>query len=474
MKTFITDDFLLQNDAARILYHDYAEKMPIFDYHCHLDPYQILENSKFENIADAWLNDDHYKWRLMRANGVEEKYITGNAAPKDKFLKWADTISRCIGNPLYHWSNMELLRYCGVDELLTPDNAEEIWEKASARLNSDDCRVRSLIKKSNVHALGTTDDPIDDLKVHQDLAADPTFETVVLPAYRPDKALHPENPGYIEYIAKLGQVGGKEIRTFDDLKDVLNNRAEYFKARGCLLADHSFSAPDFTCYDPKCAEKALQKALAGEVLTKYELDCYQTELLSYLGTVYHRLDFTMQLHMSVSRNLNTPLFLSKGVDMGGDAIGESMTTASIVALLDRLARENALPRTVLYTLNPSDTARLVTLAGCFQSPETRCKIQVGSAWWFNDHLDGMEHQMSTLANMGILSGFIGMLTDSRSFLSYARHEYFRRVLCNLLGTWIDKGLAPKDYAGIGSIVEDICYNNAVEYIGVRKVVKDFK
>ena len=246
MKTFITDDFLLQNKPARILYHDYAENAPIFDYHCHLDPYQILNNSRFSNIYEAWLCDDHYKWRLMRANGVSEEYVTGNAPAKEKFLKWADTISRCVGNPLYHWSNMELLRYCGVDELLCPETAEDIWEKASARLNSDECSVHSLIKKSNVRALCTTDDPIDDLKVHSDIAEDAGFDTAVFPAFRPDKALHPENPDYVEYMQKLSSVCNLDIRSFDDLEKALTQRAEYFKERGCLTADHSFSAPDFT------------------------------------------------------------------------------------------------------------------------------------------------------------------------------------------------------------------------------------
>ena len=466
MKTFIDDDFLLRSEPARILYHDYAESMPIFDYHCHLDPEQILRNHQFENLTEAWLSDDHYKWRLLRANAVEEAYITGNAPAKEKFLKWADTLSRCVGNPLYHWSNLELVRYFGAEDLLSPETAESIWELANRQLRSETGRVRSLICKSNVRALCTTDDPVDDLLVHKKLAGDSDFPVRVLPAFRPDKALHPENPEFADYIGELSAAVQFSIGDIDALKAALESRAEYFKQCGCRLSDHSFSAPDFTCCDEYAANTALRKALRGELPTRREMDAYQSELLSFLGATYHRLDFTMQLHLGVSRNLNSTLYRTKGPDMGGDAIGEQISTASLVALLDRLHQKGALPRTILYTLNPADMDKLMTVAGCFQDADTRCKIQVGSAWWYNDNYDGMERQMKTLANLGILSGFIGMLTDSRSFLSYARHEYFRRVLCNLLGSWMAEGQAQSDYTSMGAIVRDICYNNAVRYIGL--------
>ncbi|MBQ3055757.1 MAG: glucuronate isomerase [Oscillospiraceae bacterium] len=460
MKTFITDDFLLQNKTARALYHDYAESAPIFDYHCHLDPQQILENTRFPTITHAWLMDDHYKWRLMRANGVPEQFVTGNADPKEKFFHWADTISRAIGNPLYHWSNLELLRYFGIDTLLTPDTAQEIWETANARLLREEMRVRSLIVKSNVKKICTTDDPIDSLEVHRKLKTE-FPEVQILPTFRTDRVLHPELPGCAEYLRKLNP----DLSCMEDLKATLSSRAAYFAEHGCVLADQSMDAPDFTCRDAIIAETALQKILKGEPLSDYEYNCYQTELTFFLGELYCRHGFTMQLHLCVTRNLNTALFERRGVDMGGDAIGASISSKSLVALLDGLAKKGTLPKTILYPLNPADTTRLMTLCGSFQEGNIRSKLQVGSAWWFNDHKEGIEAHLTAFANTGILSSFIGMLTDSRSFLSYARHEYFRRVLCNLLGTWAEDGLLPNHLPYLGKIVNDICYNNACSYFG---------
>ncbi len=458
MKTFITDDFLLQSKTARALYHDYAAPTPIFDYHCHLDPNQILEDTRFPTITHAWLMDDHYKWRLMRANGVEEAYITGDADPKEKFLKWADTVSRAVGNPLYHWSNLELLRYFDIDTLLTPDTAEEIWDAANDRLAREEMRVRNLILNSNVKVICTTDDPIDSLEVHRKLKL--KFpEVTVLPTFRTDRVLHPELPGCAEYLKTLCP----NLSCMEDLFSALSERAAHFAAHGCVLADQSMNAPDFTCRDAATAEVALQKILRAEPMSDYEYNCYQTELTFFLGKLYCRYGFTMQLHLCVTRNLNTALFVRKGLDMGGDAIGESISSASLVALLDGLAKNDALPQTILYPLNPADTTRLMTLCGTFQQGPTRSKLQVGSAWWFNDHKDGIEAHLTAFANTGILSAFIGMLTDSRSFLSYARHEYFRRVLCNLLGKWAEEGLLPMHLPYLGGIVRDICYNNAVSY-----------
>lgn len=465
MKTFITDDFLLASEPARILYHDHAAKMPIYDFHCHLNPAEILENRQFDNLAQAWLGFDHYKWRLLRAHGVAEAYVTGPAPDEAKFRKWAEILPTSVGNPLYHWSHLELLRYFGVDDLLSPDTADSIWAAANAVLQSDAGRYRSLIANSRVTALCTTDDPADDLASHAAIAADTSFTVKVLPTFRPDAALHLESPGFRTWAARLEQAAGNPVRSLDDLKQALRDRAVFFQQNGCRLADHSFGTPDFRRHDEAAADAAFRKALLGDSVSDAELDNYMGVLLDFLGGVYHELGFTMQLHMGVIRNLNSAVFAAKGADMGIDAIGGSMDARSLAALLDRMACRGALPNVVLYSLNAADNDKLATVAGCFQNEGVKSRVQLGSAWWFNDTIDGMESQMKSLANIGLLSGFVGMLTDSRSALSYARHEYFRRILCNLLGGWIAGGRAPADYKLMGGIVEDICYNNAVKFIG---------
>ena len=467
MSGFITEDFLLTTEPARRLYHDYAEKMPIFDYHCHLSPREIYEDKRFSDIGEAWLAGDHYKWRLMRANAVPEKYITGEASFREKFDRFAAIMPRLIGNPIYHWSHLELRRFFGIEDTLCAANAQEVWDKANAVLQGPNGSARALIKASNVKALCTTDDPADDLQYHRLLAADESFDVKVLPTFRPEKALNIADPSFPIYLQKLGAAADVLIRTIDDVKEALRRRADFFAESGCRLSDHSFGSPDFTVWDESAAEEALAKALKGEELLDYEVAAYQSFMMDYLGEVYCDKGFAMQLHLGAQRNLSTKLYRSIGADVGGDSIGDTISAGSLAALLDRLAMRDQLPRTILYTLNAADNDKLISVAGCFQDESAAGKIQFGSAWWFNDHYDGMTAQMKTLANIGVLSRFVGMLTDSRSFLSYPRHEYFRRILCEIVGQWIDKGMAPADYENIGPMIEDICFNNAWSYMGME-------
>lgn len=466
MKSFIHEDFLLTTEAARKLYHEHAEHMPIFDYHCHLNPREIYENKQFADIGEAWLAGDHYKWRVMRANAVPEKYVTGSASYREKFDHFAAVMPNLIGNPIYHWSHLELKRFFGIDELLNQSTADLVWERANSKLQSPAGAARALIAESNVRALCTTDDPVDDLQYHRLLSEDQSFTTKVLPTFRPEKALNIVDPGYPAYMQKLGAASNVYIRTIDDVKQALANRVEYFASCGCRLSDHSFGSPDFTVWDESAAEEAMQKALKGESLLDYEVAAYQSLLMDFLGEQYCNRGWTMQLHIGAIRNLNTKLYRALGADVGGDAIGDVVSAASLAALLDRMAVRDKLPKTILYTLNAADNDKLIAAAGCFQDESTAGKVQFGSAWWFNDHYDGMTAQIKSLANIGVLSRFVGMLTDSRSFLSYPRHEYFRRILCEVVGGWIDRGMAPEDYDGIGKIIEDICFNNVWHYIGL--------
>lgn len=466
MKSFISEDFLLTTEAARRLYHEHAERMPIFDYHCHLNPKEIYDNKQFADIGEAWLAGDHYKWRVMRANAVPEKYVTGDASYREKFDRFAAVMPTLIGNPIYHWSHLELKRFFGIDELLNTQTADQIWDRANSKLQSAQGTARALIAESNVRALCTTDDPIDDLQYHRLLAQDQSFNTKVLPTFRPEKALNIVDSGYPAYIQKLGAATNIYIRTIDDVKQALANRIDYFASCGCRLSDHSFGSPDFTVWDESAAEEAMQKALFGDELLDYEVAAYQSYLMDFLGEQYSNHGWTMQLHIGAIRNLNTKLYHALGADVGGDAIGDVVSAASLAALLDRMAVRDKLPKTILYTLNAADNDKLIAAAGCFQDESTAGKVQFGSAWWFNDHYDGMTAQIKSLANIGVLSRFVGMLTDSRSFLSYPRHEYFRRILCEVVGGWIDRGMAPEDYDGIGQMIEDICFNNVWNYIGL--------
>ena len=442
--------------------------MPIFDYHCHLSPAEIYENKQFSDIGEAWLAGDHYKWRVLRANAVPEKYVTGNASYRDKFDRFAAIMPCLIGNPIYHWSHLELKRFFGIDELLSSQTADSVWERANSKLKSPDGAARSLISESNVRALCTTDDPVDDLRYHRLLAEDNSFTTKVLPTFRPEKALDILSAGYPAYLQKLGAASGIYVRTLDDVKQALAARVEYFASCGCRLSDHSFGAPDFTVWDEGAAEEAMSKALAGEQLLDYEVAAYQSAIMDFLGGLYADKGFAMQLHIGAIRNLNTQRFRSIGVDIGCDSIGDTIPAASLAALLDRMAVRGKLPRTILYSLEPGDNAALVALMGCFQGPGTAGRLQHGSAWWFNDHKPGMEAQLTTLAAGGLLGNFIGMLTDSRSFLSYTRHEYFRRILCNLIGRWVEDGEFPDDPAALERLVAGISYRNSIHYFGFEQ------
>ena len=463
MKAFMDENFLLNNKTAEILYHDFAKNMPIVDFHCHLNPKEIAEDKKYRNITELWLGGDHYKWRAMRSNGVEERYITGAAADKEKFLKWAQTVPCCIGNPLYHWTHLELKRYFGIDKLLSPDTAEEIWERCNGILASGQLSARDLIKRSNVKVICTTDDPIDTLEYHHAIAADKTFDVKVLPAFRPDKAINIDKDGFAEYLAKLGKAANISIKSFEDLKTALAARIQFFHDAGCRVSDHALD-PIMYC---ECSEKEasiiLEKALNGQALTAIEIKKYKSQVLLFVGREYAKRNWVMQLHMGTIRNTNSRMMKFLGPDTGFDTIGDYTFADDLAKLLNALDETDELPRTILYCLNPRDNEVLGTVIGCFQGGGIPGKLQFGSGWWFNDQKDGMIRQMTALTNLGLLSRFVGMLTDSRSFTSYTRHEYFRRILCNLIGEWVENGEAPNDIKLLGGMVKNISYNNAVEY-----------
>jgi glucuronate isomerase len=466
MKTFITENFLLNNKIAIKLYHNYAKHMPIFDYHCHLSPQQIAENKKYKNITEIWLGGDHYKWRAMRTNGVAERYITGDADDKEKFLKWAETMPNCIGNPLYHWTHLELKTYFGIEKLLNSETAEEIWEKCNQLLQKDEFSAQALIAKSNVKVVCTTDDSIDSLEYHQAIAADENFTVKVLPTFRPDKSFNIEKAGFIKWIKKLAGIVGYEITGFSDLTKALGERIDYFHEVGCRISDHALDIVMYEEGTEKEADDILKKALHGEQLKPHEIKKYKTHVLLFLGKQYAKLNWTMQLHIGALRNNNTGMMQKLGPDTGFDAIQDTLVAGPLSKLLDKLEITNELPKTILYSLNPRDNEVLAALIGCFQGEAMPGKMQFGSAWWFNDQKDGMLRQMTVLANLGLLAKFVGMLTDSRSFLSYTRHEYFRRILCNLIGEWVENGEAPYDMELLGRIVQDICFNNAKNYFAI--------
>ncbi len=467
MKEYVNDDFLLHGRAASQLYHGYAEGEPIFDFHCHLSPKEIWEDARFEDISQVWLSGDHYKWRLMRANGVPEEYITGNADPYEKFLRWAGTVEKSVGNPLYAWTHMELKNYFGVTELLNTRTAPEIWETCNKKLREPGFSARGLIIRSRVKALCTTDDPADSLEYHRALENDESFPVRVLPAFRPETALHPEQKNFRDWVKKLEGLCGRPVGSLSDLEEALEERAVFFRENGCLIADQSLQNPDFTQGTRKDAEEAFLKALSGEVLAPWEQNAYQNQLLLSLGRLYHKMGFVMQLHFGVLRNCNSRMLSLTGADAGFDSVGDGISAASVAALFDNLDRTVELPPTVIYSLNPNDDDKLASVLGCFQEGRFPQKMQLGAPWWFSDHRDGMEKMMKALSNTGLLSGFIGMLTDSRSFLSYARHEYFRRVLCDLLGSWMERGDIPGDLEPAGGMVRDICFGNAAKYFGLK-------
>jgi len=464
---FLTKDFLLTTETAKKLYHGHASKMPILDYHCHIDPKEIYEDRRFENITQVWLGGDHYKWRLMRSNGVDEFYITGEASDREKFQKFAESLPRAIGNPMVHWCHLELKNFFGWEGFLTGETAQEVWDHCNEKLRNDPAMTaRGLIRSSNVAMIGTTDDPCDSLEWHERIAADESFETVVSPTFRPDKALNIHKAGFVEYIHKLEEVVGYELDCMDAVRQALSDRIEYFASRGCRIADHGLDYMVYQEASDMALDIVFHKAMAGENVTKADAEAYQTDLLIHCAREYARLGIVMQLHYSCLRNPNSRQFGIQGADRGYDCIAITDSAAALAKVLDALEADQLLPHTILYSLNPADNAFLDTLIGAFQSSEIPGKIQHGSAWWFNDTKTGMIEQMTSLANLSVLGNFIGMLTDSRSFLSYARHEYFRRILCQLLGSWVENGEYPADMEMLGGLVEDICCNNAKRYFSL--------
>jgi len=458
-------DFLLTTDTAKRLYHEYAAKMPICDYHCHIDPKDIWEDRRFTNITELWLGGDHYKWRIMRSNGVPEDEITGSAPARVKFQRFAEALPRAIGNPMYHWCHLELKNYFGYEGTLNADTAQEVWELTEKKLADPAFSARNLIKNSNVAMVGTTDDPCGTLEYHA-LLASSDFPVKVLPSFRPDPAVNIHKPGFKEYIAKLSAVSGVEIKTVADVCRALTSRMEYFDRHGCRASDHGLDYVMHRVGTEEQINAALAKALAGQAVSREEAEMYQTFVVLHCGREYARLGWAMQLHFSVVRNPNSKVFAAMGPDVGFDCMAVTDSCAAAYRLMDAWEKEGKLPKTILYSLNPGDDQWLDTLLGAFQGTELPGKIQHGSAWWFNDNKLGMQNQMISLANLGILGNFIGMLTDSRSLLSYARHEYFRRILCQLIGTWVENGEYPADMAYLGQLVQDISYNNARRYFGL--------
>lgn len=463
MAEFLGQDFLLQGETARSLYHSWAKDMPIMDYHCHVSAKEIFEDRHFANIGEAWLEGDHYKWRLMRANGIDEEYITGHAPMREKFQKFAQTLPRAIGNPMIHWCHMELRRYLGYEGILNGETAQEVWELSEKILARPDRGVRGLIRMSNVRFIGTTDDPIDPLTWHKQLSTDDSFSPVVAPSFRPDKALNIEKATWCSYIHEMECICGSSITSLSALEDALYARMLFFKEHGCRASDHGLDA--MVCRDakPDKADAILKKALAGGCVSAEEAEIFKTTLLRFCATKYAQLGWVMQIHYNALRNPNTAMFSRIGSDTGFDSISPNNGIASLSHFLDGQYAEGTLPRTVLYSLDANDNTAIDALIGAFQGSDFPGKLQHGSAWWFNDTKPGMIAQMQSLASLGILGNFIGMLTDSRSFLSYTRHEYFRRILCNCIGEWIDKGEYPAQEAFVGQMIQDICYNNASRY-----------
>ena len=467
MKTFITDDFLLSNETAKILYHETAKDLPIIDYHNHLNPHEIFMDKQFNNISEAWLREDHYKWRAMRANGIDEAYITGNKSDYEKYLAWAETVPNMFGNPLYHWTHLELLRYFDIDILFNKESAPGIWEEVNAKLQTEDYSVRSLLAKKKVVFVGTTDDPTDDLMSHQALREKCTT-IEVSPSFRPDQGLNIEGNGFMEWLNKMEEVTNQSIETYEMLLRAFKTRIDFFDMQGCRSADHGIERPFFKVATKQEVEAIFAKRLEGKVLTNEEIEQYKTYTLLFLGEQYAEKGWAMQLHMNPLRNNSTRMFRAIGPDAGFDSIGDYLIADKLSGLLNVLDQTEALPKTILYSLNANDHNILAAMAGNFQSSEIPGKVQLGTAWWFNDTIDGMENQMKTLANIGLISNFIGMLTDSRSFLSFTRHEYFRRILCNIFGTWVEECKVPNDVTLLKQYVYNICYGNAKRYFNISE------
>lgn len=463
MKKFMDQDFLLSREIAKNIYHDYAENMPIIDYHCHINPQEIAENKTFTNITQIWLGGDHYKWRQMRSNGVDERYITGDASDREKFQKWAETLEKAIGNPLYHWSHLELKKYFGYNGYLNADTAEEVWNLASEKLKDSSMSVRGIIEQSKVEIICTTDDPIDTLEWHKKIVADTSFKTRVLPAWRPDKAMNIETDFYLDYIESLADVSGIEITNFADLIRALSARMDYFERVGCSVSDHALDYVMFVASTKEEIEDIFARRLTNQKLLPNEILKFKTGFMQAVAKEYTKRQWIMQLHFGCKRNNNSAMFKDLGADTGFDCINNYAPSSQASDFLNNLLINDSLPKTILYSLNPNDDAFIGTIIGCFQDSSACGKIQQGSAWWFNDNKVGMINQMTSLANLGLLSNFLGMLTDSRSFLSYTRHEYFRRILCELIGSWVDNGEYPEDYPALEKIIKGISYNNTKKY-----------
>lgn len=463
MKKFMDENFLLTTQTAENLFHKYAKEMPIIDYHCHISPQEIYDNKKFKNLTAAWLYGDHYKWRLMRSFGIDEKYITGESTDYEKFIAYVKSIETAIGNPLYHWTHLELQRYFGIYEVINQENAPIIWEKANKLLAQDDFKVREIIKKSNVKAICTTDDPTDSLEYHIKLKKENDFTTKVFPAFRPDKALGINKPAFVDWVKKLSEVSNEKVDNFDGFLTALESRINFFHSVGCRVSDHAL---DYVPYAEASKEEISQifaKALKGKGVTIEEETKFRTFIMRFLGKNYTKLGWVMELHINAFRDNNSAMLEKMGPDTGFDSINDSNVSYPLSKLLNALEKENSLPKTILFSLNPNDNYILGTLLGCFQEGGISGKIQLGAAWWFDDNKDGMIEQMKALANLGLFSSFVGMLTDSRSFLSYTRHEYFRRILCEYVGNFVENGEFPNDEKLLKNIIENICYKNAENY-----------
>lgn len=463
MKKFMDKDFLLDTDTAKKLFHDYAENMPICDYHCHLSPKEIYENEQPSDISQLWLSGDHYKWRAMRSCGVDEKYCTGDASPKEKFVKFGETLQYCIGNPLYHWAHIELQRYFGIDTPLNKKTAAEIYDRANEVIKNEDFRPQTLITKSNVKYVCTTDDPIDDLKYHKLLKEVKDFDCSVLPSFRPDKALNIQADGFGEYIKALENAAETKIESYTDVISALEKRCDYFDSVGCKVSDQAFEYVPYSPADDEEINKIFKKAMNGEKITDCESDKYKTPIIIALGKKYHQLGWAMEVHIGAIRNNSSRMFAKLGADTGFDSVGDKEIAKNLSRFLDALDSENSLPKTILFNLNDKDNTVLATMLGNFQGTEADSKVQYGPAWWFLDTMDGMTAQMKSLGNLGVLGKFIGMETDSRSFTSYGRHEYFRRIMCRLLGRWVEDGWYADDSDVLKEIVQGISYNNAIKY-----------
>ncbi|MFC0609129.1 glucuronate isomerase [Rufibacter quisquiliarum] len=461
--SFLDENFLLETKTAQRLYHEHAKHMPIIDYHCHLSPEDIANDRKFQNLTNIWLEGDHYKWRAMRTNGIAEEYCTGAADDYAKFEKWAQTVPYTMRNPLYHWTHMELKRPFGIEKVLKPETAREIYDAATDMLQSDEYSVRGILKKMNVEIICTTDDPVDSLEHHQKIKTD-DFGLKVLPTFRADKAMAIEDAGFLAYLQKLEQASGVSISSFQGLQDALKQRHDFFHAQGCRLSDHGLETIYAENYTDEEINAIFSKALQKQALSSEEVLKFKSAMLVFLALMDHSKNWTQQFHLGALRNNNTRMMRELGPDTGFDSIGDFDVARPLSKFMDKLDNSNQLAKTILYNLNPSQNELYATMIGNFNDGSTPGKVQYGSAWWFLDQKDGMERQMNALSNMGLLSRFVGMLTDSRSFLSYPRHEYFRRILCNMLGNDVESGQLPaSELDWIGQMVENICYNNAKNF-----------